>query len=91
MKIVAIENVKVVDNLNITTTKAKDLSRWPNLKELKIPDVDDNQVMMLIGANVPEVQEEECRKGSSEKPYAVCTVLGWAVLPSGKCKFCKVW
>ena len=26
-----IENVKVVDNLNITTARAKDLSKWPHL------------------------------------------------------------
>ena len=36
---------------------------------------------MLIGANVPEAQvHEECRKGRSGEPYAVITVLGWAVL-----------
>ena len=31
-----IENVKVVDNLNITTARAKDLSKWPYLKDLEI-------------------------------------------------------
>ena len=57
------------------------MSRWPHLKDLKIPDVDDKQVTMLVGANVPEVQiDEECRKGKSGEPYAVRTVLGWAVL-----------
>ena len=36
---------------------------------------------MLIGANVPESQlHEECRKGRSGEPYAVRTMLGWAVL-----------
>ncbi|XP_044170564.1 uncharacterized protein LOC122954581 [Acropora millepora] len=76
-----IENVKVIDNLTITTTRARDLSQWPHLKDLKIPDVEDNQVTMLIGANVPEAQvHEECRRGRSGEPYAVRTVLGWAVL-----------
>ena len=76
-----IENVKVVDNLNITTARAKDLSKWPHLKDLEILDVDDEQVTMLIGANVPEAQvHEECRIGGSGEPYAVRTVLGWAVL-----------
>ena len=57
---VTIKNAMVVDNLNITTTRVKDLSRWPHLKDLKIPDV-DKQVTMLIGANVPEEQiHEEC-------------------------------
>ena len=48
------ENVKVVDNVNITTARVKDLSKWHHLKDLEIPDVDDEQVTMLIGANVPE-------------------------------------
>ena len=52
----------------------------PFKKDLKIPDVDDKQVTMLIGANVPEVQmNEECRWGKSGEPFAVRTVLGWAV------------
>ena len=76
-----IENVKVVDNLNITTARAKDLSKWPHLKDFEIPDVDDGQVAMLIGTNVPEAKvHEEFRRGGSGGPYAVRTVLGWAVL-----------
>ena len=74
----AIENVKIVDHLFITTTRTKDLSRWPHLKDLQIPDVGDEQVTMLIGANVPE----ECRRGGSAEPYAVRTVLDWAMLGS---------
>ena len=78
---VTIKNVKVVDNLNITATKAEDLSRWPHLKDIVIPEVDETQVTMLIGANVPEAQvHEECRKGKAGEPYAVRTILGWAVL-----------
>ena len=34
--ILEIKNVKVVDNLNITTARAKDLSKWPHLKDLEI-------------------------------------------------------
>ena len=57
------------------------MSQWPHLKDLTIPDVEDNQVTMLIGANVPEAQvHEECRRGRSGEQYAVRTVLGWAVL-----------
>ena len=78
---VTIENVKVVENFNITTTRAKDLSRWPHLKDIEIPEVNEKEVTMLIGANVPEVQvHEECRVGKSGEPYAVRIVLGWAVL-----------
>ena len=77
----AIENLKVIDNLTITTTRARDLSQRPHLKDIKIPDVDDNQVTMLIGPNVPKSQvHEECRRGRSGKPYPFRAVLGWAVL-----------
>ena len=78
---VTIKNVKVVENRNITATKAKDLSRWPHLKDIVIPEVDETKVTMLIGANVPEAQVyEKCRKGKAGEPYAVYTMLGWAVL-----------
>ena len=57
------------------------MSRWPHLKVLKILDVDDNYVTMLIGANVPEAQvPEECWREKSGEPYADRTVLGWAML-----------
>ena len=76
-----VKNVKVVENLNITATKAKDLSRWPHLKDIVITEVDETQVTMLIGANVPEAQvHKECRKGKGGEPNAVGTMLGWAVL-----------
>jgi len=78
---VTIKNVKVVENLNITATKAKGLSRWPHLKDIVIPEVDETKVTMLIGANVREAQVyEKCRKGKAGEPYAVHTMLGWAVL-----------
>ena len=36
---------------------------------------------MLIGANVPECQvHEESSVGKAGEPYAVRTVLGWAIL-----------
>ena len=36
---------------------------------------------MLIGANVPEaLQHDECHKGKRGEPYAVRTLLEWAVL-----------
>ena len=49
-------------------------SSGPLLERLPliIPDVDTNQVTMLISANAPEAQvHEECRRGRSGEPYAV--------------------
>lgn len=57
------------------------MSRWPHLKDIAIPEVDETQATMLIGANVPEAQlHEECRKGRAGEPYAVHSVLRWAML-----------
>ena len=55
--------LKPSDNLTMTTTRAKDFSRLPHLKDLNIPGVDDNQVTLLIGANVPEAK---CMKNVGE-------------------------
>ena len=75
------KTLEVVDKLNITTSRAKGLPKWPHLKDLEIADVDDEQVTMLIGEAVPEAQvHEERRRGGSVDPYAVRTFLGWSVL-----------
>lgn len=75
------KTLAVVDKLNITTTRAKDLSKWPHLKDLEIADVDDEQVTVLIGEYVPEAQEhEKRRREGSVEPYAVRTFLSWSVL-----------
>ena len=72
----AIENVKVLGNLNITTKRAKGLSKWPYLKDVEIPDVDVKQVTMYIVAIVSEVQvHKEYRRGGSGELCAVRTVL----------------
>ena len=62
---VIIKNVEVVDNLNITATKPKDLSRWPHLKGILFPEVDETEVNMLIRANVPRCLENDV-KGEQE-------------------------
>jgi len=71
-----LKTLEVVDKLNITT-RAKDLSKWPHLKDLEIADVDDEQVTILIGEYVPEAQVHEKRRrgGSVERMlFALCWV-----------------
>ena len=77
---VTIQDAKVVEKLNIKVTRPKDLPRWTHLRGLDIPKVDDEEVTLLIGANVPVVQvHEESRIGTAGEPYAVRTILGWAI------------
>ena len=78
---VAVQDVKVVEKLNINLTRPKNLLKWPHLIGIEIPEVEDKEVTMLIGANVPECQvHEESRVGKAGEPYAVRTILGWAIL-----------
>ena len=78
---VMIQDAKVIEKLNIRVSRPKDLSKWTHLRGLNIPKVDDDEVTLLIGANVPEVQvHEESRVGTTGEPYAVRTILGWAIL-----------
>jgi transposase InsO family protein len=78
--------VKVVETLNVSTSRPTDISRWSHLKGITLPSVDRDQVSLLIGTNVPAVQVHfESRIGREGEPYAVRTVLGWSIFgPLGK-------
>jgi hypothetical protein len=72
--------VKVVDDFKIDASRPADISKWSHLKGITIPEIDEDQVSLLIGANVPTVQVHlETRIGGENEPYAVRTILGWSV------------
>ena len=80
---VHIQDMKVVENLRIHTSQPTDVSRWPHLQDITIPEVEAREVSILIGANVPEVQvHEEYRVGRRGEPWAVRTIFGWTILGS---------
>jgi hypothetical protein len=61
---VKIEDVRIVERLNVKPFKPSDLSRWPHLSGISIPEIDEDEVTVLIGANIPVVQvQEESRTG----------------------------
>ncbi|CAB4010492.1 Hypothetical predicted protein, partial [Paramuricea clavata] len=73
---VKIEDIRIVERLNVKPFKPSDLSRWPHLSDISIPEIDEDEVTILIGANIPEVQvHEESRTGRIGEPYAVRTIL----------------
>ncbi|XP_064619558.1 uncharacterized protein LOC135482999 [Lineus longissimus] len=77
-KKVGIQGV-VVPTLDISTARPN-VSKWPHLEDIEMPEVDIEDVTMLIGANVPEVQVHlESRLGKAGEPFAVRTLLGWSV------------
>ncbi|KAL9975992.1 hypothetical protein ACROYT_G013221 [Oculina patagonica] len=78
---IQIHDVKVVENLNVSSSRPQDLSKWEHLNGIAMPEIDEEEVTLLIGANVPEVQiHEEVRVGRAGEPYAVRTLLGWSIL-----------
>ncbi|XP_060575097.1 uncharacterized protein LOC132732639 [Ruditapes philippinarum] len=80
---VKLHNVWTVKQLPISTRSAAtadDIRNIPYLSDLNIPNVNVNEVMLLIGTDTPVAHIPlEIRTGSSNEPYAVRTQLGWAV------------
>lgn len=57
-----------------------DASKWSHLEGLVIPSIDAD-VDLLIGSDVPQaLQPEEVKGGSEGEPYAMKTILGWAIV-----------
>ena len=77
-------NVLSVDSLAVSRNapvSSKDLQSWPHLRDLRLPPAARGDVLLLIGADVPEAfwTLEECR-GKRGEPYALRTILGWSLL-----------
>ena len=54
--------------------------KWDYLRDLDLPQVDQSQVQVLIGADVPAaLLTNEVRSGANGLPYATKTPLGWAL------------
>ena len=54
---------------------------WTHLQKLKIPHLENQEVMLLIGVDTPEAFwiEDELR-GKPGEPYAIKTMLGWSLI-----------
>ena len=78
---IQIKDAKVVEHLNVNMSRPQDLSKWEHLKDIPLPEIGGEEVKILIGANIPEAQiHEEVRVGEAGEPYAVRTLLGWAIM-----------
>ena len=61
------------------------MQSWPHLADLKIPEVDSKNVMILLGANVIDaILQREVRRGAPGQPAVVLTAFGWALIGSVK-------
>ena len=81
---VKLPNVLSVDSLPVSCNQpvsSKDLQRWPHLRDLRLPPAARGDVLLLIGADVPEafwtLEEHRDKRG---EPYALRSILGWSLL-----------
>ena len=80
---VTIRNVWTVKKLPISPRSAatpKDICNVMYLSDIKIPNVNVSDVMLLIGTDAPEAHIPlEVRFGNKDQPYAIRSKNGWAV------------
>ena len=61
--------------------RPQEMSKWEHLNDLQPPEIGGEEVMLLIGANVPEGQiQGEVHFGGAGEPYAICTPVGWTII-----------
>ena len=57
-----------------------DLKKWPHLEGIQLPELNVNEVHLLIGQDTPDLMfPEDTRRGMLGEPYACLTALGWAM------------
>lgn len=57
-----------------------DLDKFAYLSDIRIPEINNNDVLLLIGTDVPAAHIPiEVRSGDAQDPYAIRTRLGWIV------------
>ncbi|XP_028416927.1 uncharacterized protein LOC114541139 [Dendronephthya gigantea] len=83
------ENVDItrawtVSNLPISKRSiptAGDVSGWSHLDGIVFPELENENVSIIIGSDVPEAHWVlEQRRGQRKEPYAVRTPLGWTLM-----------
>ena len=89
--VVEIPNALSIKNLSVarTCTPTKgDIVEWSHLDGVRIPELENPEVTLLIGTDVPEAHWKlEERRGGKKEPYAIRTPLGWSIAgPMGKGK-----
>ena len=70
----------ILPSLENCIDSPSDIFKWPHLKHLRLPRVDNSGVSISIGQDVPEAfWPLELRKGKKGQPYATRTRLGWSL------------
>ena len=78
-----IPNALSVSDLSVAEScipSKDDISKWCHLDGISIPELENPEVTILIGTDVPEAHWKlEERRGRKKEPYAVRIPLGWSV------------
>ncbi|CAH8612557.1 unnamed protein product [Schistosoma margrebowiei] len=69
-----------------TKSAMNNLVKWPHLSDVPIDSLDSEEVLLLIGCDIPEAHWVlDQRLGGRKSPYAVKTLLGWTVFGPALC------
>ena len=70
-------------NFNCSSLQTSEVCHLEHVKDLHLVNVENDEVKILIGANVPKAHLQlEVREGQFEGPVAIHTHLGWCLMGS---------
>ena len=81
LTVTSLDGASTLEILKLIIPVPEDVKGWPHLSDIQLPEIQGNDVRLLIGCNAPEafwVLEE--RLGSSGEPVAVRSLLGWTLM-----------
>ena len=73
--------VRPTMNIDLSGLSSRvDIQRWPHLRNLEIPELEVDQVHLLIGQDCSDLLlPDSVKKGNPGEPFAIHTPLGWAI------------
>ena len=82
---VELQKVKTVKEIPISNgcvPRQVDVNKWPHLRDISIPEIEDRNIMLLIGLKEkPRLfLPLECKEGGDGEPIAIRYSLGWTVM-----------
>ena len=82
---ITVEEACTIRQLNLRRVTRKMIQDFPKLTDLDIPEVDSEDVTILLGANVLEaILQHDVRRGRLVQPVAILAAFGWTLAGSVK-------
>lgn len=84
VELIEIPEVLTVDSIPVSRRSIPsqaDLDKWPHLKGIELPTIDDNEVRLTISSDTPEafwVMDE--RRGRWKELYAILSPVDWTLV-----------